>query len=184
MSSTWIASASNSGASASGTVAWTSNGQDGSGLGIYAQRYDTTGAKAGAEFKVNKTTAGNQSNPAITGLTGGGFVVAWQGPDANGLGVYMQRYDSKGTAAGTELRVNSVTTNDQSLPSIAALDNGGFVIACIGGGNLVAGILESDGNGRANAARATCYECDSAHNCPPEVYGFCYIPRPSRGPDL
>ncbi|MBC7474822.1 MAG: hypothetical protein H7263_11065, partial [Candidatus Sericytochromatia bacterium] len=30
-------------------VVWTSNGQDGSGNGVYAQRYDSTGAKQGSE---------------------------------------------------------------------------------------------------------------------------------------
>jgi hypothetical protein len=72
-------------------VAWTSDGQDGSGLGIYAQRYNASGAVVGAEFKVNKTTLGVQANSAVAGLAGGGFVVAWQGPDVSGLGVYAQR---------------------------------------------------------------------------------------------
>ncbi len=110
-------------------VAWTSDGQDGSGLGIYAQRYSATGVKVGAEFKVNKTTSGAQTNSAVSGLTGGGFVVAWQGPDASGIGVYAQRYDSTAKAVGNELRVNSATVNDQSMPVVAPLDNGGFVIA-------------------------------------------------------
>jgi hypothetical protein len=110
-------------------VAWTSNGQDGSGLGVYAQRYDAKAKPVGVELKVNKTTAGNQSDPAVTGLTGGGFVVAWQGPDASGLGIYMQRYDAASKVAGRETAVATTTLDDQSLPTIAALDNGGFVVA-------------------------------------------------------
>jgi len=110
-------------------VAWTSNGQDGSGLGVYAQVYDATGKASGSEFKVNTVTAGDQSNPSVAGLTGGGFVIAWQGPDANGLGVYMQRYAATGRTAGTAMLVNKTTVNDQSLPSIAPLDNGGYVVA-------------------------------------------------------
>jgi hypothetical protein len=34
-------------------VSWMSNGQDGSGWGIYAQRYDAAGATVGGEFRVN-----------------------------------------------------------------------------------------------------------------------------------
>ena len=37
-------------------VTWTSNGQDGSGFGVYGQRYSSTGAAVGSEFQVNTTT--------------------------------------------------------------------------------------------------------------------------------
>lgn len=112
-------------------VAWTSNGQDGAGLGVYAQIYSAGGLATGGAFKVNTTTAGDQSSPTIAALTGGGFVIAWQSgaQDGSGLGVYARRYDATGKAQSGELKVNTVTVNDQSLPSIAALDNGGFVIA-------------------------------------------------------
>ena len=41
-------------------VTWSSNLQDGSGYGIYAQRYNAAGVAQGAEFLVNTTTAGSQ----------------------------------------------------------------------------------------------------------------------------
>ncbi|HVZ51555.1 MAG TPA: Ig-like domain repeat protein [Pseudolabrys sp.] len=112
-------------------VAWTSKGQDGSGLGVYAQRYDATGTAQGGESLVNQATAGDQSMPSIAALTGGGFVIAWQseGQDGSGLGIYARRYDATGKAQSGEFKVNTVTVNDQSRPSIAALHNGGFVIA-------------------------------------------------------
>jgi alpha-tubulin suppressor-like RCC1 family protein len=110
-------------------VAWTSNAQDGAGLGIYAQLYDTRGKASGGEFKVNKTTAGDQSMPSVGALSNGGFVIAWQTADPAGLGISMQRYSAAGKAQGTETRVNATTVNDQSLPSVVPLDAGGFVIA-------------------------------------------------------
>jgi len=110
-------------------VAWTSKGEDKSGLGVYAQLYDTAGEATGNEFRVNTTKKGAQSAPSTAGLTGGGFVIAWQGPDPSGLGVYAQVYDATGAAVGVETHVNSTTVNDQSLPSLAPLDNGGFVAA-------------------------------------------------------
>jgi hypothetical protein len=109
-------------------VVWVSAGQDRSGTGIIAQHYSPTGAKVGAEFVVNTTTAGDQSTPAVAGFANGGFVVAWTSPDASGAGVYAQRYDATGDAAGKEFLVNTVNAGDQTEPAIATLSNGTFVI--------------------------------------------------------
>jgi alpha-tubulin suppressor-like RCC1 family protein len=109
-------------------VAWVSNLQDGSGLGIYAQRYNGTGAPVAAEFKVNKTTAGNQTAPSVAGLDNGSFVIAWQSPDDSGQGIFMQRYNAAGKAQGAETQVNTTELNDQSLPRVAGLANGSFVV--------------------------------------------------------
>ena len=40
-------------------LVWQSDGQDGSGLGVYARRYAASGAALGGEFLVNTTTAGD-----------------------------------------------------------------------------------------------------------------------------
>ena len=111
-------------------VSWHSNGQDGSGLGIYAQRYDVNGTAQGSEFKVNTYTVGSQQNASITALNNGGFVVSWvsNGQDGSGLGVYAQRYDADGVPQGGEFRVNTYTASDQTDPSITALNTGGFVV--------------------------------------------------------
>ena len=44
-------------------VAWASIGQDGSGYGVYAQRYNAAGVAQGGEFRVNTYTTDNQSEP-------------------------------------------------------------------------------------------------------------------------
>ncbi len=112
-------------------IAWSSAGQDGSGLGVYAQRLTAAGAKSGGEFRVNTTVAGAQSDAAIAALTGGGFVAIWDsvGQDGSGLGIYGQRYSAAGAKQGAEFRVNTTVAGAQSLPSVAALSNGGFVAA-------------------------------------------------------
>jgi Ca2+-binding RTX toxin-like protein len=112
-------------------IAWTSFGQDGSGYGIYAQRYDGLGAVRGGEFLVNTTTASAQVNPTIAALADGGFVIAWTayGQDGSGNGIYAQRYDGLGAAQGGEFLVNTTTASEQVNPTIAALADGGFVIA-------------------------------------------------------
>jgi hypothetical protein len=79
-------------------VSWTSYGQDGSGAGIYAQRYDVSGAAVGDEVRVNSTTAGDQYQPAISALNDGGYVVSWTSysQDGSGSGIYSQCYDANG----------------------------------------------------------------------------------------
>jgi hypothetical protein len=112
-------------------VAWTSKGPHGSSVDIYAQIYTARGVATGGALLVNKTRTGERSMPSIAALTGGGFVVAWQssGQDGSGLGIVGRRFDATGNALGGEFRVNTVAANDQALPSVARLANGGFVIA-------------------------------------------------------
>jgi Ca2+-binding RTX toxin-like protein len=110
-------------------VAWASDGQDGSGNGVYAQRYAADGATLGNEFQVNTYTSGGQTAPAITALPGGGFLVAWEssGQDGSSNGVYAQRYAADGIPQGSEFRVNTYTTNSQAAPALTTLTDGGFV---------------------------------------------------------
>jgi Ca2+-binding RTX toxin-like protein len=112
-------------------VAWMSDGQDGSGYGVYAQRYDAGGQPVGAEFRVNTYTTSSQSQPTVTALTDGGFVVAWSSfeQDGSSTGVYAQRYNAGGQPVGAEFRVNTYTTSSQSQPTVTALTDGGFVVA-------------------------------------------------------
>jgi hypothetical protein len=117
--------------SGSFVVVWTSlPAQDGSGYGVFGQRYDGSGAPVGPEFRVNSYTTGAQFNPSVAASDLGDFVVVWQsvGQDGSSYGVFGQRYASSGTPLGLEFRVNSYTTNDQSYPSVAADSSGNFVV--------------------------------------------------------
>ncbi|MCK5924034.1 MAG: hypothetical protein KAG66_24080, partial [Methylococcales bacterium] len=123
-------------------VSWTSTSSgtagDGSANGVFAQRYDNTGVKAGLEFQVNTETANAQDESAVTGLAGGGFVIAWTstGQDGSADGVYAQRFDAVGNAVDAEFRVNESTVNSQFDATITALSDGGFVIAWTDNGSL------------------------------------------------
>ncbi len=113
---------------------WNSVNQEGasSGWGAYGQRYDAAGHKLNGEFRVNSTVTGDQCNPTVTALADGGFLVAWDsrpGQDGSGSGVYQQRYDVDGQKVGGEARVNVTTANDQQLPSVTALPDGGWAVA-------------------------------------------------------
>ena len=112
-------------------ISWSSDRQDGSQTGVYAQRFDVDGNKVDAEFIVNTTTRGYQSEPVVTGLEGGGFVIAWNsfyGEDGDRSGVYAQRFDENGDAQGGQFLVNTHTARDQEQADISALSDGGFVV--------------------------------------------------------
>lgn len=75
-------------------VAWSSRYQDGSGYGVYAQRYDAGGNTVGGEFRLNEYVAGDQAMPSIAMNGINDFVVSWQsnGQDGDQYGVYARRY--------------------------------------------------------------------------------------------
>src|SRR5207237_1153273 len=81
-------------------VTWMSQGQDGSSFGVYAQRYDKTGAAQGGEFRVNTDTAGPQVLPSAAMDDQGNSIISFSSPDASNLGVFAQRYDKHGVAQG------------------------------------------------------------------------------------
>lgn len=89
--------------------------------------------KFGAEFLVNTEAEGHQRLPAITDLSGGGFVVTWQtadsAQDGSGRAVKAQIYDATGASVGGEFLVNSATSGSQSSPMVTSLSSGGFVVA-------------------------------------------------------
>jgi len=106
------------------------DGQDGSGIGVYGQRYDANGIPLGGEFRINTYTTGNQANAAVAMDADGDFVVTWQNEalDGSGWGVYAQRYDASGAPLGEEFRINSYTTGDQYLPAVATDAIGDFLV--------------------------------------------------------
>ncbi|MEQ9409865.1 MAG: SdrD B-like domain-containing protein [Fuerstiella sp.] len=111
-------------------LVWHSLQQDGDGLGVFARRFDSDGNPLGHEFQVNTYTSGDQFYPSVAMNASGQFVITWgsAGQDGSGGGVYGQRYESDGTAAGTEFRINSEFRRDQYYPSVAMTDDGGFVV--------------------------------------------------------
>ena len=91
------------------------HGQDGSGEGVFGQRYDSSGAPLGPEFRVNTFTTGYQGLPAVAADLSGNFVVVWEsGQDGAGDGIFGQRYASTGAPLGPEFRVNTFTTGNQA----------------------------------------------------------------------
>jgi hypothetical protein len=111
-------------------------GQDGSGYGVFGQRFSATGVRVGQEFQVSTFTTDNQFGPSVSSDTAGNFVVAWTGnaQDGNNQGIFGQRYDFNGVRQGGEFRVNSYTTGVQRRPAVASDVNGNFVVVWEGRG--------------------------------------------------
>ncbi len=111
-------------------IIWDSIGQDGSGKGIYAQRFNAAGAALGSEFRVNTFTANEQSENWAAMDSNGNFVVVWgsSGQDGDGFGIYGQRYNAAGVAQGGEFRINTYTISNQRFPVVSMDSNGNFVV--------------------------------------------------------
>lgn len=132
-------------------VTWQANNQDGSGYGIYQQRYDrsgnpfyTNGGRA-SDHLVNTTTANNQSSPSVTTLADGGWLVTWssENQDESGYGVYQQRYSKDGRKTfDADQHVNEITTADQCSSSVTALADGGWIVTWQSGSSADADIYQ------------------------------------------
>ena len=112
-------------------IVWGSAGDhDGHQVGVFAQRFDASGAPAGAEFRVNTYTTGFQGDTDLAVDAAGNFVVVWASydQDGNGAGVFGQRFDAAGTPQGGEFRVNTYTTQEQTSPRVARDGQGNFVV--------------------------------------------------------
>ncbi len=111
-------------------VVWQSSLQDGSGFGVFGQRFNSAGFPAGSEFRVNSYTTNSQRGAAVAADGSGNFVVVWQSylQDGSDYGVFGQRYSSAGSPVGSEFQVNSYTTGRLLFPAVAADDSGSFVV--------------------------------------------------------
>ena len=105
-------------------VVWRSQGEDGDGWGVYAQRYDASGGRDGTPFRVNTITAGDQDLPAVAIASDGVMAVTWQTPWPNAAQQAVVRwFDAAGVALGDEVLLASLA-GIKSQPRVAAVDRG------------------------------------------------------------
>ncbi len=111
-------------------VAWQSRHQDGSDWGIYGQWYTAAGAALGTETRLNTTTAGSQSAPALATDPTGGILAAWQshGQDGSGWGIVGRRFGNGGAAPTAERILNDPTTGNQTEVAIAVAEDGQWLV--------------------------------------------------------
>ncbi|GAB1855640.1 hypothetical protein MHTCC0001_04740 [Flavobacteriaceae bacterium MHTCC 0001] len=111
-------------------VVWESEGLDGDGHTVAAQRYNSDGSKWGNEFMVNTETKSTQSQPTVAVANDGSHIIFWRSKDqdGSGFGVYAQRYDSSGNKVGSEFRINEETNSNQALAYAAYHSNGNLMV--------------------------------------------------------
>ncbi len=124
-------------------VSWSSNGQDGSGLGVYTRQYDSTGTALTTESRVATTTSNAQDYSGIA-YQNGKVVVTWSGNGpGDSSGIFMQRYDAAGGNAAPTITSNgggvtaaiNVAENTTAVTTVTATDaNADTVIYSISGG--------------------------------------------------
>src|SRR5688572_25229822 len=107
-------------------------------------------------FTVNTgNTAGAQLLSAPLGLADGSFLIAWvddtDNVDSNaGTDIIAQRFDTLGNPMGGAFQLNDFSMGGQETdPSLAALDSGGFVLAYernsnLGGTDIVYEVFDED----------------------------------------
>ncbi|MEM7152893.1 MAG: hypothetical protein AAF799_08620 [Myxococcota bacterium] len=102
--------------------------QDGDGAAIFARIYDGDGTPQGPEIQINTSFMGDQSFPSID-ANDGGFVIAWEGPDGDGVGVFAQRVSWAGALVGSEIELSESPDGEQRRPDIA-ITPAGNLVAC------------------------------------------------------
>ncbi len=117
-------------------VAWASQGQDGSGYGIFARRYNAAAKPVSDEFQVNRVTFSNQNRPSVAMDADGDFIVAWASDRQDGAsyGIVAQRFRASGERQGEEFIVNGRRSGGQSFPSVAMDDEGKFIVVWVSHG--------------------------------------------------
>ena len=135
------------------TIVWTSDGQDGSAEGVYAQHFDASGDTSGNEFRVNTATANAQSRPSVSANDTGSVVVAWEkgGSAPTEADVSVQRYQGAGgvgtcadpvalVAGAPSTSANNVTASDAlfTLRAAVGLDTCELCVCDVDGNGSVA----------------------------------------------
>lgn len=123
-------------------IVWNSVGQDGSGDGIYGQRYRADNSRFGGEFRINSYTMGDQFRWDLIALPDSGYLVVWStaGQDSPARNIYAQRYDAANAPVGVERRVNTSTVGDKHIPLAFAAPDGGYWITWASNGQVATGI--------------------------------------------
>jgi subtilisin family serine protease/6-phosphogluconolactonase (cycloisomerase 2 family) len=134
------------------TIIWLDNVVgDGSGDGVFARRFSSTGAPLTDQFVVPDIISGDQSAFDIAHFADGGGVAAYtrNGGDGSGLAVFGRLLDSQGAPTGAQFPINTNTALDQLDPNVA-MGAGAFVVVWRDAGRgIVARIFERNGQPRS-----------------------------------
>ena len=112
-----------------GYLVWQDTITDGDGLGISALRLDNGFSGVLSSFRVNSIGAGDQENPQVSLLNGGGAVFVWQGGRQGFQGIYARFLSAGSLWLAGDLQVNTFTNNSKVNPVVTTLANNNLVVA-------------------------------------------------------
>ncbi|MCU6667798.1 cadherin domain-containing protein [Enterobacteriaceae bacterium H4N4] len=112
----------------------------------YVQQFDATGAKVGSIVVLNGSGNNSSNNggdfnyPYIAALADGGYAVTWmEYSNSNGsyeYAVYVQQFNAGGSKVGATVQLDALDNNtfndEDQLPRITALGDGGYVVTWMG----------------------------------------------------
>lgn len=117
-------------------VTWSgaSTGTDQSFGSVQGRRFDAAGVAAGPDFQVNSFTTRRQSKSAVAAASDGAAWAVWQSDESAGndnrlTSVHAQRYGTTGSAAGSELQVNTSIDGSQDEPAVTIGPGGDILVA-------------------------------------------------------
>jgi len=99
---------------------------------IKARLLDRSGNPAGSEITIASATASSATANPIVVSSGGGFAVAWEASEADGVGrkVHFQRFNSTGGTTGP-IRILGTSARVDRAPALAAHADGRIVVAWV-----------------------------------------------------
>jgi hypothetical protein len=103
---------------------------------VLAHRYSNGGTALGTPFQVNSEAYATGAADAAE-LSDGSFVVTWKGLMSGTTTPVARLFDANAVPFGPDFRVSTHTATDQYGGTVAATNDGGFVIAWPGQGNLI-----------------------------------------------
>ncbi len=90
---------------------------------------DGTAVNGMNDLLVSTSNTSNQEKPQITALTNGGFAVTWQTNNSGNYDIRGRVFNADGSAVTTnDFLISTTNTNNQQIPQITALNNGGFAV--------------------------------------------------------
>ncbi len=106
-------------------IAWSSYGQDGDNLGVYARKYGSDGVSQISEFKVNTDDTSGAQTQVDVKLSPSGvmlFTYTNYAKDGDKAGVYSEAFKPDGTRSGTPIQISTTTADNQMNPSVAFVE--------------------------------------------------------------
>lgn len=99
---------------------------------VHVQVMNADGTPRGSSVLAHKASAADQTEPEITALKDGGFMVAWTdagtSADTSGSAVMMQRFNADAVKLGQAIVANDTTDGDQNAPALTTLKKGNVVV--------------------------------------------------------